>query len=915
MPEWKRYIRQNLHLRGLRADSEAEIIEDLAQQLEDAYREALAGGMTAAEALAFAEQHVPDWDSLSRELQRSRYCAASSLERLQEDADTSRGRGLWVQAGALWRDFLFAVRVMRKNPGFTLVVLLMLALGIGATSAIFGVVNAVLLRPLPYPNAERLTVIWELGKPRNKAPEIVSVSWQDYQDWLKQAQSFEHLGIFRLQNANLTRVDSPERLRVSMTSADVFRAIGVRPLLGRAFIPKEDEPGAPPTFILSETLWRNRFAASPDILGRAITLDGVSYEVVGVMPERMHFPARVDGWLPLGPFVKSMPGTRGSHPNLTAVAQLRHGVALASAQAEMDAIAARLGQQYPDSNGSTGVRIRSLDEVVAGSIRTNLLVLLAAVGFVLLISCANIANLMLARGETRMREIAVRRALGAPRSRLVSQLLTESVVLASCGALLGAGIASLVLQILVKSKPASIPRIDEVGMDAGVMGFTCVLSLVVAALFGLWPALRFTSPNAKIPLRESARTSSARYRLRPFLVAGEAGLATMLLIGAALMIRTFTQLTRIELGFQPEQVLTMRVSLPAQRYISLDKASTFYGDLLGRVSALPQLSAVGISSLVPLGGGAAESGIVPEGTRIDANHPGPGCLFGTVSGSYFRAMGIALVEGRTFDQHDDTAHSPVIVVDQAAATAFWPGQDPLGKRVAFEFRNDSMTDPQPVWREVVGVVRRVRHYDLTGDSARVQVYAPYTQPPVYYRALPSMALTVRTHGEPTAAVAASIRHEVAALDPELPMFQIRTMTEYVDSTLEQPRLSMAVLAVFGGLALLLAAVGVYGVLSYSVSQRTREIGIRMALGATRSSVLSGIMREGALISAAGVAVGVAGSLACMRFMRDLLFGVSPTDLATYIAIPLVLFVVALCATLIPARRATRVDPVVTLRYE
>ena len=915
MPEWAKYIRQNLHLHGVRPEREAEIIDDLAQQLEDAYREALAVGMTESDAAAFARQHIRDWDALNRELQRLPRGAAPDLEHLQESADAaSRSRRWWAPLGGLLRDVLFGLRMMRKNPGFTLVVVLTLALGIGAASAIFGVVNAVLLRPLPYPNAGRLAMIWELAKMPNKAPETMSVSWQDYRDWRKQVRSLEHLGVFRSQNANLTRVNPPDRLRVSMTSADVFNALGVRPLLGRTFVPEEDEPGAPSTVILSETMWRSRFGAAPDILEQTITLDGVNYQVVGVMPDSMRFPARVDCWAPLGPFVKSMPPERGNHPGLTAVGLLRPGVTLPAAQAEMETIAERLGKQYPDSNSFVGVHLRSLYDVAVGGIRTNLLVLFAAVGCVLLIACVNIANLMLARGETRLREVAVRRALGASRSRLVSQMLTESVLLACCGALLGTGLAWLALGVLVQSKPTSIPRIDQVGMDAGVLGFTCLVSLAVAALFGLWPALRITSGNAQTSLRDLTRTSSARSRLRPFLVAAEAGLATMLLIGAALMIGTFTHLTRIELGFRPDHVLTLRISLPGQRYSSPDRVSAFYRDLLDRVSALPRVDAAGISSLVPLAGGGAESSILPQGAPMDPNHPGPGCTFGAVSGGYFQSMGIALLRGRAFDERDRDGNLPVIVVDETAAQALWPGQDPLGKRVAFEYRGNSIADPQPVWREVVGIVRRVRHYGLTNNSARVQVYVPYMQPPIYSRTLPSMALMVRSAGDP-AALAASIRHEVAAMDGELPVFLIRTMTEYVDSTLEQPRLSMAVLAAFGTLGLLLATVGIYGVLSYSVSQRTREIGIRMALGATRRSVLGEIVREGAVISAAGVAVGVAGSLACMRFIADLLFGVSPTDLATYVAIPSALFAVALCATLIPAHRATKVDPIVALRYE
>ena len=436
--------------------------------------------------------------------------------------------------------------MMRKNPGFTLVVVLTLALGIGAASAIFGVVNAVLLRPLPYPKAGRLAMISELGKTRNKAPKPFSVSWQDYQDWRKQVRSLEHLGVFRSQNANLTRVNPPDRLQVSMTSADVFNALGVRPILGRAFVSGEDEPGAASTVILSEIMWRSRFGATLDILERTVTLDGVNYQVVGVMPDSMRFPARVDCWLPLGPFVKTMPPQRGNHPGLTAVARLRPGITRQTAQAEMDTIAERLAKQYADSNSFVGVRVRSLYDVAVGGIRTSLLVLFAAVGFVLLIACVNIANLMLARGETRLREVAVRRALGASRSRLVSQMLTESVLLAFCGACWGADWHGWRCGCWSSRSRPSFRGSTRWAWMPPALGFTCLLSILVALLTGLWPALRITSTDAELGLRDLTRTVSVRSRLRPILVAAEAGLATMLLIGAALMIRTFTHLSRIE---------------------------------------------------------------------------------------------------------------------------------------------------------------------------------------------------------------------------------------------------------------------------------------------------------------------------------------------------------------------------------
>jgi putative ABC transport system permease protein len=915
MPDWPDYVRGHLSLRGVRPDREAEIVEDLARQLDDAYREALVAGMSEGDALTFTTRQVSDWEGLSRQLERLPHAAMPMLERLQERANAaSHSRPRWALFSGLFRDGLLALRLMRKNPGFTSVVVLTLALGIGAATTMFGVVDAVLLRPLPYANADRLVMLSELASRRDKAPEGMSVSWQDYQDWRQQVRSVEHLGVFRVQNANLTRVNPPERLRVAMMSADVFSALSVQPLLGRTFVSQEDEPGVAPTVILSETLWRSRFAAAADILGRAITLDGINYEVVGVMPDSMRFPTRVDGWVPLGPFVNGMPHERGNHPNLTGVARLRPSATLRAAQAEMDTIAESLSKQYPDSNSFVGVRLRGLYDVTVGGIRNSLLALSAAVGLVLLIVCINVANLMLARGEGRIREIAVRRALGASRWRLVSQLLTESVLLAGSGAALGSGGAWLALRILVQSKPASIPRIDEVGINATVLVGTCLLSIGVAVLTGLWPALRIASTDVQSSLRDLTRTSSAQSRLRPLLVAGETTLATMLLIGAALMIQTFARLTRIELGFQPEHVLTLRLSLPVQRYPSSDRVSGFYRDLLGRVAALPGTAAVGISSLVPLSGGGAESSILAEGAPMDPNHPGPGCTFGAVSGTYFQAMGIALLDGRTFDEHDIASNAPVIVVDELAAATLWPGQEPLRKRVAFEYRGQSAADPQPIWREVVGVVRRVRHYDLTGESTRVQVYVPYTQPPLYFPTLSSMALMVRTPGDP-AAMAASIRREVASMDGDLPVFLVRTMAEYVDSNLEQPRLSMSVLVAFGALALLLATVGIYGVLSYSVSRRTREIGIRMALGATRGSVLRVVVRQGAVMSAAGVAAGVAGSLLGMRLIRGLLFGVSPTDPGTYVEIPLLLFFVALCATFIPARRATSVDPMVALRSE
>jgi putative ABC transport system permease protein len=914
MPDWEQFVRKNLRLTSVEPERETEIVQELAQQIDDAYRDALRRSLSEQEAARFAGRQVTDWNALARELASSPRGAVPPLRRWEDRAGSAAGKQMrWSWIAGAGRDVLFALRMMRKNPSFTMIAVLTLALGIGANSAIFSVVNGVMLRPLPYPDAGRLVLMLENS--RNQARlETFSVSWQDYLDWRQQQRSFDAMGVFRNEIFILTGADQPERLSGAFAAADVFRAAAIRPLLGRAFTPEEDQPGASQVVTLSERLWRNRFNAAPGIVGRAITLDGANYTVIGVMPDGMRLPSRLtDLWVPLGLYVNRMPSSRDNHPGLMVVARLKHHVTHEQARAEMDTIAQRLARQFPDTNSMTGVEMTTLYESVVSNIRGVLLALLAAVGFVLLIACVNLANMTLARGEARLREFAVRSALGAARSRLVRQLLTESLLLSGLGAALGVALAWLALKALVSSHPATIPRLDQIRIDLQVLGFSCLVALLVALVFGLWPALRITSRKGMVSLADLTPTASRRSRLRPILVMAEVGLAMVLLVGASLMMRTFSSLTRIELGFRPEHVVTMRLNLPARNY-SQAQWEAFYRGLLARVAALPGVQAEGISSLTPLGGGGAESGIFPEGTPLDPNNPGPGCTHGTISGGYFTAMGIELLKGRTFTDRDSADSPRVIVVDEAAARLFWPGQDPIGRRVAFEFRGQTIQDPQPQWREVVGVVRSVRHYDLTTPNSRVQVYVPYGQPAIWFETPPTMSLMVRT-GMESSSLVSSVRREVTAIDPALPVFAIHTMTDYVDGALEQPRLSMAVMIVFGGLALVLAAVGIYGVLSYSVSQRTREIGVRMALGASRADVLRLILRQGAMVSLAGVAIGAAVSLAAMRLIRDLLYGVSPTDALTYLVVPLVLLAVALTATLIPARRATKIDPLRALRHE
>jgi len=863
---------------------------------------------------AHLAMHIEDNLRSGMGAEEARRQALMKLGGMTQATESYRERNRLPLLETLLQDLRYGARLLRKNPGFTLVAILTLALGIGANTAIFSVVNTVMLRPFPYPDADRLVLLNEIAKANGRV-ENMSVGWLDYQDWRRQAQSFQYLGVFRGQNLTLTGTEQAERVIGAMASADVLNALGLHPLLGRTFVAQDDNESDAPVAILSERLWRNRFAASSGIINRTITLDGLNYTVVGVMPASMRFPSRLtDIWVPLGPYLRTMPSDRGNHPGLTAVGLLKPNVSVQQARSEMETIAERLGKQFPDSNSSVSVRMTTLYDSTVSNIRSSLLVLLGAVVFVLLIACVNLANMTLARGEARLRELAVRSALGAPRGRLVRQLLTESLLLALIAASLGVAWAWMALKVLVASQPSSIPRIDLISMDLPVLGFTLLVSLVVAVLFGLWPALRITSLKAQESIRQAIPVLAARSRLRPFLVVAEVGLAMVLLVGAALMVRTFSSLTSVGLGFHPEHVVTMRLSLPARNY-SKEQWVTFYRNLLTRVEALPGLQAEGVSSSTPLVGGGSESSISSEPLPKDpAAARGPGCTFGAVSGGYFGAMGIQLVRGRTFTEHDSADSTPVIIVDEAAVRAFWPGQDPIGRRVAFEFRGRNIQDPQPIWREVVGVVHTVRYYDLTTPNPRVQVYVPYAQPPFWFATLPPMTLMVRTATNP-ASLVNSVRREVASIDPALPVFAVRTMTEYVDGVLEQPRMSMALMVSFGGLALVMAAVGIYGVLSYSVSQRTREIGIRMALGASRANVLRFIMRQGIILSLAGVILGVMGSLASMRLIRGLLFGVSITDAATYLLVPAVLFAVSLAATFIPARRATRIDPLTALRHE
>lgn len=817
---------------------------------------------------------------------------------------------------ALAADLCYALRSLRKSPGFTAIVTLTLALGIGATTAIFTVVDAVMLRPFPYPDMERIMILREAIR---GGGQQVSVSWPNFQDWRDQNQVFDRFGLYRPMVMNLTGGDRPERVISSAVSSEVFGAIGIQPALGRAFVSAEDKPGAPRAVVISDRFWRAHFDGDREAIGRAITLDGDAHTIVGVMPPEMRFPSRLtDAWLPLGPYVPTFPAERGNHPGLTVVARLKPAVTVARAAADMDAIARRLERQYPSSNTDHTVLVQPYYEQIVENIRPALVTLSAAVVFVLLISCANLANLMLARSDSRQREIAIRAAMGASRRRIFQQLLTESMAMSVGGGALGILVAWRSVRTFVAMQPTSVPRIDQVAVDARVLAFALGVSVATGVAFGIAPAFRGATMDFVTSLKDAARaTPASGRRMRSVLVIAEVALALVLLAGAGLTVRSFANLTAIELGFDESRVVTMHASLPDTRYRDVAQWTAFHRELVGRVSAIPGLDAVGLNSAVPLAGMGAEAEVRYEGQppRASAHEEGTAALYQAVTPDYFRAMGMPILRGRAFTERDTAETVRVAIVEEALVRKFFPNADPIGKRIAFEFIGGHAPGATPIWREIVGVVKHVRHYGLVREPPNLQVYAALEQPPLWFaNRRPTMTLFARTSLEPDKVIA-SVRRAVADIDPDVPVFGLQTMEQYVDQATEQSRLSMALLSAFGALALVLAGLGIYGVLSFLVGRRMQEIGIRLALGATRADVMRLVLVHGMKLAAAGMAIGVAAALLVTQALRSTLVGVSPHDPGTYAAIVAVLCAIALGASCVPGVRAMRVDPMSVLNRE
>ena len=798
-------------------------------------------------------------------------------------------------------DFIFALRQLRKSPGFTFVAVLTLALGIGANTAIFSLVNGVLLRPLPYPDSQRIVSF----EGRNPAQGInaSNISFPDFVEWSKQSDLFAASVVYYTGNSNLAAENAePERVPRAGVTADFFKVLKVQPALGRVFRAEEDQPDSVSVALISDGLWKRRFGSEPNIVGKQISVGAKPVTVIGVMPPAFDFPEQSQLWTPSA--VNPNEEARDNR-SFSAIARLRDGVDLARAQAQISAISARLAQQFPDTNKGWDARVSLLRDQLVRAARAALLALLGAVGFVLLIACANVANLLLARAAGRQKEIAIRAAMGASRARIVRQMLTESVLLSAIGGTLGLLLSVWLTDLLRSIMPEGVPRMDHIGVDYRVLGFAIAISALTGFIFGLVPALQASKLDVSGSLKEGGRTGEGHRRTsaRSLLLIGEVALSLMLLIGAGLLIKSFLRLQEVRPGFNPHHVLVTSLALPGAKYNDQQRPE-FFRRLVQRLEVLPGVQAVGGGITLPLGASNYEIGraFIPEGRSLTIDESKDGS-FSTITGDYFRALQIPLIAGRIFDTRD-RADSPktVIVNDMLAKRYFNSPQQALGKRLTI-WRDEKFP------REIVGVVGDTRTASLLEEGG-AQIYVPHAQDTDWN----FMAMVIRTAGDP-AALAPALRREVLALDKDQPVYNVRALDDVVANSIGAQRVSMQLFAVFALAALLLAAVGIYGVMAYSVTQRTQEIGIRMALGAQRSHVLRLVVRQGMTLATIGVAAGLIGAFGLTRVLATLLFNVGPTDPAIYCTISLLLIAVAFLAAWLPARRAAQVDPIVALRSE
>jgi putative ABC transport system permease protein len=823
---------------------------------------------------------------------------------------------LWMQTyrweDDMFQDLRYGVRVLLKQPGFSAVVILVLALGIGATTAIFSVVNGVLLRPLPYPEPDRLMMVFPTSERGSNS--INTVTGPDYVEWSSQSQTCAEMAAHTgAQPGNLTGGAEPDRVRIARVTGSLFATLEVAPALGRTFLPDEtgrlmfnSDTGATgnTAVILSYGLWQRRFGADPSVIGKAIKVEGDACAVIGVMPDGFNFPDEAEAWLPVALNPKR------NNAYLQVIARLQSGATPAEAQTELTAIALRPAPEVPQDNRDQRVSLIPLHEQMVENVRPSLLMFLGAVSFVLLIACANVANLLMARAATRQKEMVIRSALGASPLRIVRQLLTESVLLAVLGGSLGLLLAFVILNFLLAGAPQEIPRLGAIRIDRWVLGFTLLLSILTGILFGLAPALQSSRPDLNSTLKEGGASvigGTARHRLRGLLVVTEVSLALMLLIGAGLLLKSFTRLRETKLGFNPDHVLTASLTLPEADYPTAAQVKTYYRQALARLAANPGVQAASIVNALPLGknGARIQGDLSVEGDT--APRSGAFARKLAISPDYFRALGIPLLRGRTFDERD-TAESPgVLVISEGLARRLWPDQEALGKRINIGFSGET-------WREVVGVVGDVKQQEI-GERSSAAVYQPYLQVLDSRRwMLGDLTFVIRTAGQPQS-FAGDFRSELQAVDKQLPLYDLAPMEKVIAQKVADPRFYMLLLGSFSALALILAAAGIYGVISYAVTQRTHEIGIRMALGANVGDVLKLVIGQGMKLVLAGLAIGLGGALALTRVLAGFLYQVSVTDPGTFALLSVLLMMVSLLACYLPARRATRVDPMVALRYE
>ena len=879
--------RLRLGLRALlrKGQMERELEEELRVHLEKEVEQNVARGMNAEQA------HLSALRSFG------------GVERVKEESRDSRGVRFLEELG---QDLRYGARMLVKNPGFTVVAVITLALGIGANTSIFSVVNAVLLRPLPFENPDQLVMIWQTNLQRGVLRDPVSLP--NLIDWQQQSHTFGEIAAFNPRGFSLTGTGEPEHLPGTFVSVELFPMLGANPLVGRNFLPDEGRPRGNRAVIISFALWQRRFGGDPNLVGKSLTLNGALYTVVGIMPAKFQFP--IQGLFPIpvselwAPLAIDPAQVNRGNSELFIIGRLQPGVSIEEAQAEMATIAQRSAEQHPDFNRDLGVYIVGYHQQLTGKMRAALLILLGAVAFVLLIACANVANLLLARAAARQRELAIRTALGAGRSRLMRQLLTESMLLSLLGGALGLALALWNFDAIVAALPAHMPRAAEIQVDWQVLVFTFVVAVMTGVIFGLVPALQAYRLNLSEALKESGGKGTpgfVRHRVRSLLVVTEIALALVLLVGAGLLIKSFHRLQQVNAGFNPENVLSVPVAIPQSRYPDGNARAAFINRIMEKMKALPGVQAVAGVTILPLSGEYSSASFIVEGQTVSPERRNVANRRAATP-DYFRVMSIPIVKGRSFTEQDHFDAPAVVIINESFGRLYFPDEDPIGKRIISPASSDGIP------MTIVGVAGDVRNGGPE-DEPRPEFYYSYFQNPI-----PFMFMAIRTAAEPSGLIPA-IRREIWSEDKDLPLANISTLEQLLSKTIAQHRFNLLLLGLFSGLALVLAVVGIYGVVSYAVTQRTHEIGIRLALGAQQGDVRKLVIRQGMIQVVAGIAIGLSGALALTRLMKSLLFGVSTTDPLTFVGLSLLLIVVAFVACWIPARRATKVDPLLALRHE